>query len=127
MTSYEFQKLLGFFGEMLVVITKIPASCGEDFLMRIDMLAVAGNENYIRRLLVVVESTRVGVSEGSRSKELGFWSTLPECDLVTGGDAIERHGVRFVRLQRSGVSVGANEEKLKRKREEWNASGKMKL
>jgi hypothetical protein len=91
-----------------VAITERITSCGEYLLVRVDRLAERGDENDIRRLLVVVESAKVGVSEGSTSEEASFGISLPECGLVAGVHAVERHGVRFSRLQRCGVTLEGN-------------------
>ena len=132
MTSHQFQKLLVFCDGGLVhadsvAITERFTSRGEDLLVCIDRLAEKGDENHVRRLLVVIESTRVSISGGLGSEEASFGISLSECGLVAGGDAVERHGVRFVRLEQSGVSVGAKEDELRIKQKEGSASGKVKL
>ena len=72
---------------------EVLASCGEDLLVRVDGLAITEDEDHIRRLLVIVKSTKAGVSKGSILKEAGFGILLSECGLVAGGNVIERHGV----------------------------------
>jgi hypothetical protein len=84
--------------------------------MRVDGLAVMGDENHIRRLLVVVQSIEFGVSDGSTSKEASFSNSLPERSLVAGFDAVERRGVGFS-LKQSGVVPEASVEKEGRENE----------
>ena len=42
-------------------------------------------------------------------EEVSFGISLPECDLVAGFDAVERHGVRFNRFQQSDVTLEGRE------------------
>jgi hypothetical protein len=120
-TSHQVQELLLLRGVVIVctdiaATTGVTTSCGENLLIRVDGLAVMGDENHIRRLIVVVQSIEFGVSDGSTSKEASFSNSLPERSLVAGFDAVERRGVGFS-LKQSGVAPEASVEKEGRENE----------
>lgn len=77
MKSHQVQELLVFFAAVSVyadgmATIKAFTSCRENLLVRVDGLAVTGDENHIRGLFIVVESGRVDVSEGSVSEARSF-------------------------------------------------------